>query len=245
MSWYKEWFDSPLYVKLYPWRNEEEAAQLASLISAYFSVQQYPRLLDLGCGRGRHAIRLAQMGYEVTGMDLSGNSLSEATKRAEQLNLKNITFVRGDMRVPLKARFDVVANLFTSFGYFTGDSDNVEVLSSIASMLEPGGGLVLDYMNAPLVERTYNPEERATKDDIHYDIKRYVEEDTIIKQMKLKDNYGHDHFFEERVKLYDYSWFAENLSKAGFHIDVALGSYHGEPFSSDESPRLILIAVKR
>jgi len=178
-------------------------------------------------------------------MDLSGNSLSEATKRADQLDLKNVRFIQGDMRRPLEERFDVVANLFTSFGYFKGDSDNCEVLRSIASMLEPGGGLVLDYMNAPLVKRTYKPEERATKDDIHYDIRRYVEGDTIIKQMKLKDNYGHDHFFEERVKLYDYSWFAENLSKAGLQIEHALGNYDGAPYSSDHSPRLLLIAVKR
>lgn len=245
MSWYKEWFDSPLYEKLYPWRNDEEAAQLAELIFRYFPVKQYSSLLDLGCGRGRHALRLAQMGYRVTGVDLSANSISEAKIRAGQIGIENVSFINSDMRFPLEHKFDVIANLFTSFGYFAKESDNVDVLESISSMLKQEGGMILDYMNAPLVRRTYKPENRGRESCIQYDIKRFVEDDTIIKQMNLKDNNGDAYFFEERVKLYDYNWFARKLSDVGLYIDSVLGNYYGDEYEKEKSPRLILIAVKK
>lgn len=244
MSWYKKWFDSPLYEKLYISRDTEEAAQLAELISGYFPVQQYPSLLDLGCGRGRHSIRLAELGYKVTGVDLSDNSISEARTRAAQLDLGNVSFIKRDMRYPLKRKYDVIANLFTSFGYFTKDNDNLEVLKSISSMLELHGGLILDYMNAPLVKRTFKPVDSGAEFDVQYDIRRFVEDDTIIKQLNIKDYDGQDHFFEERVKLYNYKWFAEKLSGLGFHIESVLGNYNGDKYKREESPRLILIAVK-
>jgi len=78
MSWFEEWFDSPLYEKLYANRNSDEAERLADLIEKEIPVKKYSTVLDLGCGRGRHSIALATRGYDVTGVDLSEEALAKA-----------------------------------------------------------------------------------------------------------------------------------------------------------------------
>src|SRR5690625_5483861 len=111
MSWYEDWFDSPLYEKLYSNRNKEEAHLLADLIEDEIPKQSYPEILDLGCGRGRHSIALARRGYQVTGIDLSKEVVGKAEEIAEEAGLRNVTFLTGDMREPLDQRFDAVLNL--------------------------------------------------------------------------------------------------------------------------------------
>lgn len=243
MSWYKEWFDSPLYESLYARRNEQEAARPAKLIHHYFPAEEHPKLLDLGCGRGRHAVNLTRLGYEVTGIDLSGNSLQDASKRAEEQNIHSIRFIQQDMRTPLPESFDVIANLFTSFGYFDDDEDNISVIKSIKQMIKQGGGVVIDYMNAPLVRQTFTPREQGSDHNVKYDIERYVEDDTIVKKIDLRDLEGRDHFFEERVKLYDFDWFAKHLEDNRLRIMAALGDYDGSGYDPQSSPRLIIVAL--
>ena len=135
MNWFEEWFDSPLYEKLYAYRNKNEADQLADLIEEEIPVSNFPKILDLGCGRGRHSITLAERGYNVLGMDLSKEVISKAAQIAAKKNLPNLRFQVGDMRRPLDKTFDAVVNLFTSFGYFRDDGENAQVIESVSKML--------------------------------------------------------------------------------------------------------------
>ena len=69
-AWFKEWFDTSYYHKLYEHRNEEEAESFITLLSDHLKLSKGSLILDLPCGRGRHAIFLEQLGYQVIGADL-------------------------------------------------------------------------------------------------------------------------------------------------------------------------------
>ena len=117
MSWFEEWFDSPLYELLYAYRNEEEARRLADLIEDKIPPGDFSNVVDVGCGRGRHSIALAERGYHVTGFDLSPTAIEKARRIAKERDLSNVRFIVQDMRKPLDDTFDAAFNLFTTFGY--------------------------------------------------------------------------------------------------------------------------------
>ena len=103
-------------------------------------------VLDLACGPGRHAIPLVQRGFNVTGVDRSPFLLQRARERANEAGVA-VEWLEADMRTFRRpASFDLVLLLFTSFGFFRDDAENVGVLRNVAASLRPGGALVLDTM---------------------------------------------------------------------------------------------------
>ncbi len=241
MEWFEEWFDSPLYDKLYANRDDAEAKVLADHLAKIMPADKFPNILDLGCGRGRHSINMALRNYHVTGMDLSQTAIKKARKKAEDQNL-DIEFLIGDMREPLNTMFDGIINLFTSFGYFEKDEENSQVLQAMSKMLYPGGMIVIDYMNAINVITNYVPHERGVIDNIDFGITRFVENDTINKKMIFRTggNSG-EKVYSERVKLYTLGWFERNLAKAGIKIIQTFGDYELNDFNEQNSSRLIMI----
>src|SRR5262249_12683163 len=135
-EWFSTWFDSAHYHQLYAHRDDDEAARLIDGLIEHDLLTPGSHVLDLGCGTGRHARHLAGRGFDVTGIDLSAESLKRA-KAGERANLR---FLRQDMRLPFRAGpFDHIVNLFTSFGYFDDSSDHMAVVHNIATALRPGG----------------------------------------------------------------------------------------------------------
>ena len=245
MSWFEEWFNSPLYEKLYASRNEEEASQLADLIGSIIPKEEFKNILDLGCGRGRHSITLAKRGYIVTGLDLSEKALSTAKQKAASQNINNVRFLSGDMRKPLPQKFDAIVNLFTTFGYFLEDSENVEVLNSVSKMLDSTGVFVIDYLNAEVVRNMLDPFEEGTYNQYSYRITRYIENDMVFKTIRFSgEDLDEPLEYVERVKLYDLEWFKKTLAIHGFEIVELFGNYKGDPFESNRSGRLIIVARK-
>ncbi|NGP89604.1 class I SAM-dependent methyltransferase [Aliifodinibius halophilus] len=242
MGWFEKWFDSPLYEKLYANRDEEEARQLIDFLEQKFLQNSCTSILDLGCGRGRHSISLGKKGYTVKGIDLSPQAIKTARKKAEELELDNVSFEVGDMRDPLDQSFDAVVNLFTTFGYFEHDGENASVLDSVVKMLNPNGLFVLDYLNAEKVKREYSPEDQGEFHDIHYRIKRYVENGAIHKDIVF-DGEGLDEprSYSERVKLYGLPWFKSEMDKRNLEILDVKGDYRGSDFDPETSPRLLMI----
>ncbi|MBC7524978.1 MAG: methyltransferase domain-containing protein, partial [Flavobacterium sp.] len=113
-TWYASWFDSPYYHILYKDRNYREAQIFMDNLTRYLNLPEKAKVLDLACGKGRHSIYLNQLGFEVTGVDLSENSILEAKKNENE----SLHFNVHDMRNPFHQKFDAIFNLFTSFGYF-------------------------------------------------------------------------------------------------------------------------------
>lgn len=245
MHWFEEWFDSPLYDSLYSDRNEEEAARLAALIEKTIPPGIYPSVLDLGCGRGRHAFSLSGRGYQVTGIDLSEEAILKAKDKAESRGIKNVEFLVHDMRDPLPKTFDTVVNLFTSFGYFEDDSENIRVLESVKKMLRKGGVFFMDYMNADRVRSNYEPSGEGEFKDIHYSIVRYIEEDIIYKRIRFDGGeLDQPLIYTEQVKLYDLEWFLESFDRCGFEIEKVFGNYNGDGYNPEKCSRLVMAVRK-
>lgn len=246
MDWFEEWFDSPLYEKLYANRDEEEAAQLVELLEDMLPLEECSKILDLGCGRGRHAINLNKKGYQVTGIDLSEQAIATAREKAEKLALDNIRFEVRDMRDPLPEKFDAVVNLFTTFGYFKSDEENVSVLQSVKQMLKPGGIFVLDYLNAELVKENYKPSDEGEFHGINYEIQRYLSNNSIIKEIEFEGKkIGGKKAYAERVKLYNLPWFKRQMANYDLEIDQIYGDYEGNDFDPETSTRLLIISHLR
>jgi len=245
-SWFEEWFDSPLYEKLYAHRNEEEARKLAELIEDFIPLPEYKNLLDLGCGRGRHSLTLAERGYDVTGTDLSPKAIKKAKQLAAERELSNVHFEVRDMREVLPHRFDAVLNLFTTFGYFLEDEENASVFDGVHKMLDENGRFLIDFLNAAKVEEGLVAEESGSYENLDYQIERFIADGMVHKKIRftaagLKGPVE----YQERVKLYGKDWFEPQLKARGFNILDFKGDYSGSRFSEEKSPRLIILVEKR
>ncbi len=128
--------------------DDEETVEEVEFISSVLDLRDGGIILDLCCGQGRHAIKLARKGYTVIGVDSSRTLLELVEKEALRDEEVGLWLVEGDMRIiPVReGTCDAVVNLFTSFGYFD-DTENLQVLASVASALKPGGKFLLDYWN--------------------------------------------------------------------------------------------------
>lgn len=236
-EWFADWFDTSYYHLLYQNRDEKEAEKFIQNLMELLNLPAESKLLDLACGKGRHAKYLSEFGHDVLGVDLSPNSISLANDWANE----RLRFQTHDMREILQnERFDVVFNLFTSFGYFDHESENKRVCNSIALMLKPGAKVLIDFMNASKVIQNLVPSEMKLLDGITFQIARNYDGKHIYKHIDVLDN-GHESHFMERVQALKLSDF-QSLLEDKFEIVNTFGSYDLTPFNEENSDRLILLA---
>lgn len=236
-EWYEEWFGET-YLELYPHRDQTDAAAAVALISELVPLEQQ-RVLDLACGPGRHSDLLRRHAGSVIGLDLSLPLL----RRARSDYTPPLTVARGDMRsLPFAASsFDVVVNLFTSFGYFDRDEEHSKVLQEVARTLTGGGLFVLDYLNASLLRDSLVAHEDVTIGGRRVTVDRRISDDGryVLKEMHLLDI---DRTFQERVRLLEPQDFDRILSEVGLSVWERFGSYAGDALTAD-SPRVLVFAV--
>ncbi|WP_370480120.1 class I SAM-dependent methyltransferase [Tamlana flava] len=235
-TWFTSWFDTPFYHILYKERDESEAHAFMDTLTDYLNVPEHGTILDLACGRGRHARYLNKMGYDVTGVDLSENSINFAKKFENH----RLHFEVHDMCKPYRKQFDAVFNLFTSFGYFEDDADNLNTIKAIKASLNDNGFAVIDFMNSEFVIDTLVPEEVKTVDDIEFNIKRYVEGAYIIKDIRFSDD-DKDYYFQERVRAFTLKDFEELFEQADVYLLDVFGDHKLRKFSPKTSERLVMI----
>ncbi|KAF2081628.1 class I SAM-dependent methyltransferase [Flavobacterium sharifuzzamanii] len=235
-NWYSSWFDTPYYHILYKDRNYREAQVFMDNLTHYLNLPEKAKVLDLACGKGRHSIYLNQLGYDVLGADLSENSIAEASKNSNE----TLHFKVHDMREPFEEKFDAIFNLFTSFGYFESDDDNLTTLKAIKESLSEYGFAVIDFMNVANVIENLVPEEVKTVDEIDFHIKRYVEDGHIFKEIDFEDK-GRKYHFTEKVKALTLKDFQDLMDEAGIFLLDIFGDYKLKKFHKTESERLIMI----
>jgi SAM-dependent methyltransferase len=235
-NWYTSWFDTPYYHILYKDRNYREAQVFMDNLTHYLNLPENAKVLDLACGKGRHSIYLNQLGFTVLGADLSENSIAEANKNANE----KLQFKVHDMREPFEEKFDAIFNLFTSFGYFENDEDNLTTLIAIKESLSEYGFAVIDFMNVPNVIETLVPTETKTVDGIDFHITRYLKEGHIYKEIDFEDK-GQKYHFTEKVKALTLKHFEELMEQAGIYLLDTFGDYKLKKFHKTESERLIMI----
>ncbi len=244
MAWYKDWFRDANYSVVYEHRDESEAEQMLDLIEQCVGHDPARRVLDIGCGSGRHTIAFAKRGYaDVTGIDLSPALLVEAREEAARLGLP-IRFLERDMRETPDEKFDLVLNLFTSFGYFENDEDNADVILCAAEHLGEDGWFVLDFLNSHWVrEHFVAHDERVTPNGMRIEQTRWIEYNRIEKRLLLRNNFEAKEYIES-VRLFMLSDFERMFSNAGLTLRHLFGTYSGSVFEPDTSPRFIMFAKR-
>ncbi|MRX67183.1 Methyltransferase domain-containing protein [Flavobacterium resistens] len=235
-NWFSSWFDTPYYHILYKDRNYREAQIFMDNLTHYLNLPEKAKVLDLACGKGRHSIYLNQLGFDVLGADLSENSIAEASKNSNE----TLHFKVHDMREPFEEKFDAIFNLFTSFGYFESDDDNLTTLRAIKESLSEYGFAVIDFMNVTQVIETLVPQEVKTVEGIDFHIKRYVEDGHIFKEIDFEDQ-GRKFHFTEKVKALTLKDFQDLMDEAGIYLLDIFGDYKLKKFHKTESERLIMI----
>ena len=243
MSWYEGWFGSDAYDLVYDHRDETEAEQLVDLVEQEVTPDPNAHIIDVGCGRGRHARIFARRGYRVTGVDLSEEAIAEARERTRQEGL-DVTFKQGDMRDPLcEGCADGVVNLFTTFGYFEDDAENERALAAMTTALRPGGWFLQDFLNAPQVINSLQPEDTHSVNGVTIAQHRWIENDRINKRITIDHN-GQTETYHESVRLFSLDDLRRMYANVGLDLVATYGNYDGAPHTP-ESPRLLLYARKR
>ncbi|KQB44491.1 Methyltransferase type 11 [Flavobacterium daejeonense] len=235
-TWFSSWFDTPYYHILYKERNDREAQLFMDNLTHYLNLPEKAKVLDLCCGKGRHAIYLNQLGFDVIGADLSENSIAEASAFSNE----SLHFKVHDMREEFEEKYDAIFNLFTSFGYFENDDDNLVTLKAIKNSLTDYGFAVIDFMNVHQVIESLVPEEVKTVDGIDFHLKRYVADGHIFKEIDFEDQ-GKKYHFTEKVKALTLQDFEAMMEEAGIYLLDIFGDYKLKKFHKTESERLIMI----
>ena len=239
-KWFENWFDSPYYKLLYRHRDDQEAATFIKKLIIEINLEKGAKILDIPCGNGRHAVVMAQLGYDVTGIDLSQRNICEALLN----DLSNLHFFETDMRTQIfNNHFDVVMNLFTSFGYFDSEEENRKAMLSITKSLKQKGILVIDFLNNKLLHENLKHSDILKIDGVDFIIKRKIENNFVIKSIHIKDG-AKEFNFEECVQLLELKDFEKYYSPFGLATEKIYGDYQLNPFNKN-SDRLIIIARKK
>lgn len=244
VAWYDRAFGS-WYLRLYPHRDRAEAERAVETVREW--LPRRGRLLDVGCGTGRHLEVLAAQGYATVGLDRS----PELLRRLANTTKLRGRVVRGDMRVLPFApgTFASLISMFTSFGYFESRRAHEDLLREFARVVEGGGKMVLDYLNEPLVRGRIVPCSIRTVDGFRIEERRSIRSlpddgEAVVKQVRIQNGSGSTvEEFEERVALYSRSELLTMLGEAGWRKRRTLGDYEGRAWGVD-SPRLIVLAEK-
>jgi len=235
-DWYEHWFDTEYYHYLYSHRDEAEAESFLLLLRDRLRIGG--DALDVACGRGRHSVILHQLGYQVTGLDLSTKSIAFA-KKEEKAGLQ---FVEGDMLKDIpEGQYDLVFNLFTSFGYLESKEHDKAALKSMLKGLRKGGTLVLDFLNAKAAIKKASQNEKGSLKHagIQFSWIKSLEEDCICKEISVLDG-DRLRIYNESVRLHTLEDFQQMALELNATILHTFGNYHLDPFDPMQSDRLIL-----
>lgn len=258
-EWWKEVFGDQ-YLESYPTEKmvenaESETEKIMNLIP----VQRGVKVLDVGCGYGRHSIQLAKMGYEVVGLDYSLQYIKMAKGQAKENGLHNVKFLKEDMRnIPFENEFDVAISLFSSFGYFQKDSDHQQVLNKVSKSLKRGGYFLIDLQNTrKWLKKTANGNFVFSKafvteadDELPNGTIVHIQNDFDLRKLK---NTTHVSWTKNGRKNEGYSYsiqcfLPEGLKKmlesAGLKPISIFGNYDGDPYRPNKK-RLIILSRKK
>lgn len=235
MAWYQEWFGEE-YLELYSHRDEHEARQQVSFFREQCGEIDGP-VLDLACGMGRHMQELQSLGYHAVGCDLSYTLLSTGVREYGPMPV-----ARADMRhLPFcDGVFSGLVNFFTSFGYFSSEAENVQVVREMARVLRGGAVFLFDYLNVDReLEKLVQREKRETPMGV-VEIDRWF--DRSDRSFNKRITIGEKRYLE-RVRGYDLDEISAMFAGCNLSIRAAFGDFDGSPFDRT-SPRLILVGSR-
>ena len=230
--------------------SEESSRKEAEFIVRALDLEPGARVLDIGCGYGRHAIILAEMGYKVVGLDLSTSYIEVAREKARKAGVE-AEFIPGDMRhMPWRSEFDGAYMFYTSFGFYD-DEDNARVLNEAAAVLKPGGRLLIDARN-----REYLVARAAAEGSDRWrwwegwdDLLVLGEEVLDLRSGRVTDRrmfFKSMQFKGERsisLRVYSLKELADMMEASGLEVVAVYGDYEMGPYTL-LSPRMIIVGRK-
>ena len=232
-----DWFDSDYYHVLYKNRDYSEARNFIDNIVEYIDLKKGSQILDLACGIGRHSIYLDKIGFKVVGTDKSPNNI----KKAKASKNQDISFLQMEMIDDTNHKYDVIFNLFTSFGYVNNDY-NLKTIKNIERQLKDDGTVIVDFMNTLVVKKNLVIEETKVIDDLSFKIKRKSDGKHIYKEIKFQDK--KDYFFQEKVMDLSLKDFEDYLKRYNLKIIKTFGDYNLNEFDIKNSERLVMVIKK-
>ena len=220
--------------------GKEQVEKLLKLIDSSGDVA-----LDLCCGPGRCSIPLAKSGYSVTGVDRSAFFLDKARESAVEAGCE-IEWVEADMRdFVRKESFDLVLNMFTSFGYFEDKNEDQKVLGNMFTSLRPGGSIVMDVLGKERLAKVFQPTTSTDLPDGSTLIQRHEIRSSWTRVRNewifIRDGRAKKYQFEHTI--YSGQELADRLSLAGFSQIELYGNLDGDDYGT-EAERLIAVARK-
>lgn len=241
-NWFKEWFNSPYYHKLYFEHDEKEASAFITRLLNKLKPASPAKFIDVGCGRGRHAKWLASNGFDVTGIDLAPASITIAKK----LENDHLHFFEHDMRLPFWINyFDYAFNFFTSFGYFSTEREHYNAIRTIANSLKPKGALVIDYLNVHYAEDHLVHKQEKQIDDITFYLTKWFDETHFYKKIEVIDEARSTPLeFTEKVAKFSLGDFNDMFAFYHLQLKEVYGDYAFNGYDVKQSPRMIMIAEK-
>lgn len=246
MNWFEHSFGER-YLRLYAHRDREEARRAIDVLFPGHALAGR-RVLDLACGPGRYLRVLYERGARAVGMDLSPVLLGEALRVFRSLDASP-GLVRGDMRnIPFEDRaFELTLSMFTSFGYFEDHAAHAALAREMARVTS--AVIVLDVPNPRVLERSLVARSEREVDGARVEERRWLESDPrrVVKSMDVyvPDRDEPVERYEERVMLFELGEIEALFGAAGFAADDVMGSYDGQGFDPERSPRTIVRMTRR
>ena len=252
--WYLTLFEHDWYDLLAPGGRRgvdpelfaERTAKEIEFVTGTLALPDDAAMLDLCCGWGRHSIGLAQRGYKITGLDLSGYHIELARKAAAEAEV-DVAWIEGDMRrIPApEGSFDAVINLFTAFGYFD-DAENQQVLEEVSRVLAPRGRFLIDLINRDYLMSVFTETDWRQGDDDwlvleHRDWDAKTGRVHVVWTIVEPNGKRRTHSHDERI--YTLQEIELRLADAGLRVLDSFGGFDGRTLGRD-SRRLIVLAEK-
>jgi len=243
MEWWRKYFNSD-YLKLYK-HDEGQSSKEADAVVRMLQCEPGDSLLDLACGFGRHSVLLAQKGFLVTGYDLSEGFLKRAREMSEILKV-NVDWIQGDMRnIQFDSEFDVVINMFTAFGFFEREEDDLTVLKGVHKALKPGGQFLMDVINREYAVKNLTSRRWSNENET------YMLEEGVFDFFRSRLEINHCLISPDGTKreanysfrLYTLTEMLELFKQTGLVLTDVYGDFNGEQYGS-LSPRMIMVAQR-
>ena len=220
-------------------RREKEV----NFIVKELNLTEPKRILDLACGWGRHASKLASLGHDLTGVDITEGFLEIAKKEAKEMNV-NVQYILQDIRdINFNNEFDYAISMSTAFGYFD-DDDNLKVLENVSKALKKGGLFLLDLTNRDSIVRNFLPSVVVEKGkDLMIDIHEF---DPVEGRLYSRRSVFRNGVMKEKpfsIREYTPPEIRDLLERAGLKVLKFFGNYDSSPFNVN-SRRMIIISEK-